>query len=291
MSINKSVAEIQQRYGLIGRERELSAAIEAISIGKHLLIEGEVGVGKTTLAIAVAKYLKRKVYRVDASEQYDTNKLVGWFDPPMVLKNGYCWETFIPGPLTLAMTNGGVLFINEVNRLPEDTQNILLPVMDEGILIVPKIGEIKAGNGFVIIATQNPEEYVGVTLISEALKDRFVWLKLNYQPEQEEIEIVKRKTGRVDDETARKAVRIVRKTRSHGEIRRGASIRAAIDLAGIMSNRERKINSMREWIEAAVMALATRIELKEDTEKSINEVIKEIVLSELTGGERNHFLL
>ena len=171
---------IQERYKIIGREEELEHALATVSSGKHILFEGAVGVGKTIVAVSLAKYLNRQFYRVDGDERYTEMKLTGWFDPPSVIAKGYSRETFIPGPLTQAMMKGAFLFINELNRMPEGTQNVLLPAMDEKQIIIPKIGAVKANSGFLIIATQNPEEFVGTGRLSEALKDRFVWIPLNY---------------------------------------------------------------------------------------------------------------
>ncbi len=285
-SMEKNVREIQEKYGVVGRSKELKAALLTILKGKHLLIEGDVGVGKTTLAMAISNYLKRPLYRIDASEVFDSTKLIGWFDPPLVLKKGYCWESFIKGPLTEAMLKGGILFINEINRLPEDTQNVLLPVMDEKKLVIPKLGDIESKKGFVVVATQNPEAYIGATLIGEALKDRFVWLKLNYQSEDEEVEIVKQKVSKqgepFNEEVVRTAVRIVRKTREHKGIERGSSIRGAIDLAEIVLDEFKNGPlTIDQWVEASVMALSTKIEIKESLNKSAADLIKEIVLGEL----------
>lgn len=184
--IKEEVKSLQKEHNIIGRDAELECALTAVSAGKNILFEGPVGVGKTIIAMAIARHFKREFYRVDGDERYTEHKLTGWFDPATVIMKGYSWETFIPGPLTQAMINGSFLFINELNRMPEGTQNVLLPAMDEKQIILPKLGTIKAKPGFIIVATQNPEEFVGTSRLSEALKDRFVLVKLDYQSEDEE---------------------------------------------------------------------------------------------------------
>ncbi|MCX7039459.1 MAG: MoxR family ATPase, partial [Spirochaetes bacterium] len=109
-----------------------------LGAGGHLLLEGPVGVGKTTVALAVCRHLGRETVRVDGDERYTENKMTGWFDPPLVLKVGYGEESFFPGPLVRAMREGAVLFINELNRMPESVQNVLLPALDEHLLILPR---------------------------------------------------------------------------------------------------------------------------------------------------------
>jgi len=285
MEINE-INEIQSAYKIVGREEELRRALAAIRAKRHLLIEGPVGVGKTVIALSVAKHLKRPFYRVDGDERYTESKLTGWFDPPIVLSKGYVKEAFIPGPLTMAMQSGGALFINELNRMPEAVQNVLLPAMDELQIEVPKIGVLKAKGEFVIIATQNPREFVATSSLSEALRDRFELIVLNYQTEEEEIEIVKINTGINDYDLIKLCVRIGRATRTHPDIRRGASVRAAMSVALLSTRLGGDTNAIRK---ACHMALPTRIELLEDAEKPVHDIIEQIVKEVLEKSSSNFF--
>ena len=271
----QDVHAIQAEFGIVGRESELRRALVTLSVGKHLLIEGPVGVGKTILAEAVARFLRRPFYRVDGDERYTEQKLTGWFDPPLVIKNGYSKEAFMTGPLSLAMETGGVLFINELNRMPEGVQNVLLPAMDERKIEIPKIGSIPAKDGFIIVSTQNPREFIATSLLSEALRDRFELLTLDYQDENEEVTIVQRRTGLSDAHYVRSIVRLVEATRAHTDIRRGASVRAAISIALLAESLggEKKA-AIRN---AAHMALPTRIELKDNARKPIQRIIDELL--------------
>jgi len=275
MAISDNVKDIQSKSRIVGRTRELERALAAISCGKNLMIEGPVGVGKTILAVAVAKHLGRPVFRVDGDERYTEQKLSGWFDPPIVLEKGYVSEAFVPGPLTSAMREGGVLFMNEMNRMPEGVQNILLPAMDEGLIEIPKIGTVKAKKGFVVIGTQNPREFVATTSLSEALSDRFELLLLDYQPEAEEIEIVAKNLPSVPSEVVARSVWIARRTRDHPNIRRGASIRAAMSIAQLASSFSKDV--FEGISKSAHMALPTRIEMREESKRTADEVIDEIV--------------
>jgi MoxR-like ATPase len=255
---------IQQEHGIVGRAAELEMALAVLASGRHLLLEGPVGVGKTTVALAVCDHLERAALRIDGDERYTENKLTGWFDPPIVLKAGYGEESFFPGPLVRAMREGAILFINELNRMPESVQNVLLPALDEGLLILPRIGEVRAAAGFQVVATQNPVEYIATGHLSEALKDRFEHIPLPYQGEDEEREIVRRDTGSGDDGLVRMAVAIVRMTRTSPRFRKGASVRAA---ASIVAIAERLSGDSRVRA-AALTALATRVELRDEEEKA-----------------------
>ena len=276
------VEEVRERYQVVGRREELRRILAAARAGRHILLEGPVGVGKTFLAKVVASHLGREFIRVDGDERLTESKLIGYWDPPIVLSRGYVREAFIEGPLTKAALSGSILFINELNRLPESAQNALLPVMDEGIIIVPHLGELRAKPGFLIVATQNPEESVGVTRLSEALRDRFVLIRLDYQSEEEEREIVRLRSGVDDPEVVSTAVRIVRETRVDPSIRRGASVRSAIDLASVVSQMNSP-PSEDDWVTAAVMVLSTRVELREGLSDDVETVIRDIVLRTLRG--------
>jgi MoxR-like ATPase len=282
---------------LVGREKELSQVKACLRAKRNVLLEGPVGVGKTHLALAVTQELGTQVFRVDGDNRYSEQKLSGWFDPPTVIKKGYAPEAFIPGPLVEAMKTGSVLFINELNRLPEGVQNVLLPAIDERMIVVPRLGEIQAKEGFLVIATQNPKEFVATSHLSEAILDRFELVVLDYQSEEQEIEIV---TGRLKGQGPLKkdeqllplaAVRLARITREHPRVRRGASVRAALSVGEIALMMMREGTSLREaFVEAAMMALPTRIEIEReaDAERSFRAEVEallkewtEEVLSEL----------
>ena len=274
-SMDEMIKDIQERYKIVGRDKELKKCLAAKMAKRHILLEGEVGTGKTTLAHAIASYFSQNLERVDGDERYSSSKLVGHFDPPMVIEKGYCWDSFITGPLTKAMQNGAILFLNELNRMPEGTQNVLLSAMDEGTIIIPKLGPVSAKEGFFIISAMNPAELVATTPLSEALRDRFVWIRLDYQEEEEEQNIVRVRTGIEDERIVRMAVKIVRNTRDWPELRRGSSIRGAIDLASII--RYLDANDIESWIDSSIMALATKIELEDGVESKVEDVIKDIV--------------
>ena len=276
------IKQIQERHGIVGREDELATAIAVLGAGRHLLLEGPVGVGKTTVALAVCSHLGRDTVRVDGDDRYSESKLTGWFDPPLVLKQGYRDETFFAGPLVEAMRGGKVLFINELNRMPESVQNVLLPALDERLLQLPHIGEVRAAEGFQVVATQNPVEYVATGHLSEALRDRFEHLALDYQDAAEETAIVVAETGSGDADLVRVAVRLTRATRLHARFRKGASVRGAIATVAIAERLRGDGDGRREPVgaetlrRAAEAALTTRVDLRDDIDADFGVALDEL---------------
>lgn len=266
---------LHDELGIVGRTQELEALLACLLAGRHVLLEGPVAVGKTALAKACASVLARGVFRVDGDARFTESRLTGQFDPPTVMRAGYTPEAFLKGPLTLAMEQGAILFLNELNRMPEGVQNVLLPVLDEGFLGIPQLGIVQAAKGFSVIATMNPREFVATGHLSEALLDRFELITLGYQSAAEELEIVLRHTRPPVPplELAQAAVDVVRRTRSHPRIRRGASVRAAIALVEIA----RPLGGLPALERAMRVALSGRIELKEATEGALERILQELL--------------
>lgn len=283
---------------LIGRSDELQKLRACLRADRNVLLEGPVGVGKTYLALAVTSDLGRPVFRIDGDSRYSEQKLSGWFDPPTVIKKGFTKDAFVPGPLVEAMLQGGVLFINELNRLPEGVQNVLLPAIDERMIALPRLGQIQAKPGFIVVATQNPKEFVATSHLSEAILDRFELVVIDYQSEVEELEIVSNRLKGVpkkyENLLPQAAVLLGRATRNHPKIKRGASVRAALSLAEIASVLlQDGADFETAFVEAALMALPTRIEMEREIEsdrspqqetESLLKELSQSVLSQLDSG-------
>ncbi len=274
--IKEILTTLHKKYGLVGREFEVENLVHCVRTGKHVLLEGPVGVGKTFLIAAVAELLGRAVVRVDGDSRYTEQKLTGWFDPPTVLKKGYGADSYFDGPLAQAMRNGSILFINELNRMPEGVQNVLLPALDERKIEVPRIGTLKAKEGFTVVASQNPREFVATSHLSEALLDRFELITLTYQAEAEERDILKGATtyrSAANDALLEWTLHFVRATRNSALFKRGASIRAGLSLYDIAQEMGGKWD---DFLRATTLAIPTRVELSEEgLEQGVQKAIEQ----------------
>ncbi len=265
------------KKGIVGRELELTSILVAMEAGKHILLEGPPGTSKSTLLRKIARESDIPLYTIEGNIDLTPAKLVGYFNPAKVMADGYQPEFFEKGPLTRAMEGGGILYIEEFNRMPADVSNVLISPMEEGEMTIPRYGMVTAVRPFTVIAAQNPYDDVGTVRISRAFMDRICLIKMGYQSEAEECGIVRIRTGSQDPETVPLAVQMVRATREHDDIKLGASIRAAIDMVDLFAGMQRLADRpRRSLLIAARMALSNKIWLNEMTRKTADDIIEEI---------------
>ncbi len=265
------------KSGIVGREIEIKSILVAMEAGKHILLEGPPGTSKSTLLRKIARESNMLLYIVEGNIDLTPAKLVGHFNPAKVMADTYQPEYFEKGHLTGAMEGGGILYIEEFNRMPADVSNVLISPMEEGEMYIPRYGTVKAVRPFTVIAAQNPYDDVGTVRISRAFMDRICLIKMDYQSEEEEQEIVRIRTGLDDSETIALAVRMVRETRDHPNIKLGASIRAAIDMVDLFSGMQKLSDEPdQNFLIAARMALSGKIWLNEMSRKTADQIIEEI---------------
>jgi len=186
------------REQVVGREREVEVVVAALAAGRHVLLEGPPGTGKSTLLRALASSAGMGFEPVEGNAELTPARLVGHHDPSRVLAEGYTDANWVDGPLAAAMRDGSLLYVEELNRVPEETLNVLITVMSEGELHVPRLGTLTVSPGFRLVAAMNPSDAVGTARISSAIYDRTCRVVMGYQSDDEETAIVGRAVGDVD---------------------------------------------------------------------------------------------
>lgn len=265
---------------IVGLRREREVLTVALATGRHVVIEGPPGTGKSTLLRSIARDAGQHVVFVEGNAELTPARLIGAFDPSQVLAEGYLPASFVDGPLLNAMREGGLLYLEELNRVPEETLNVLITVLTEGEIAVPRLGTIHAGPRFRLIAAMNPFDAIGTARVSQAIADRMCRVVLGYQDEHAERSITGSVSG-VQGAVNDLAVGLTRATREHRDIRMGSSVRGAIDLAlvltGLSELRGEEKPARETARDAAHAALSGRIKIADGVDRTPESVIDELL--------------
>jgi len=192
----------------------------------HLI--GPTGCGKTALAIHIAEKLGKPAIWINGDEELTTHELIGGYSKIEMksLRDKYIHNVYkshdviepqwVNNPLALACQKGYTLIYNEFSRAKAVANNILLSVLEEGILELPtKFGEeryVKVHPNFNLVLTSNNVEYAGVHQPQDALLDRISAIYMDYYDEETELEIVKAHS-KIGDADAKKIVGVIRQLR------------------------------------------------------------------------------
>lgn len=267
---------------VVGRRREIELVVAALIADRHVVIEGPPGTGKSTLLRTVAHEIGVGFEFVEGNAELTPARLVGHFDPARVMAEGYDADVFVDGPLASALRDGSLLYVEEINRVPEETLNVLITVMSERELHVPRLGRLAAAPGFRLVAAMNPFDAIGTARISAAVYDRVCRLAVDYQTATDEQKITLRESEsrQLDPDWVAKVVELVRLTRTHSDLRVGSSVRGAIDMCAVASSlaavRGSSVAAGDVSLDAALVALSGRVRLREGTTRSTEDIVREL---------------
>lgn len=231
---------------VLGKPQVIRLALTALFAQGHVLLEDVPGVGKTTLARAIAATVKGQWRRI----QFTPDLLPADVSGVTIFNQATRGFEFHPGPVF-----ANIVIADEINRASPKTQSALLEVMEERTVTVDGVRH-PVPQPFLVVATQNPVEMDGTYRLPEAQLDRFlVKLSVGYPEESVEVEVLRGATLRspeslepvTDTETIGEmvrmaqrvhiadplysyAVRLAAATRTHPQIRVGVSPRGVIAL-------------------------------------------------------------
>lgn len=179
----------QEKIGLLveaietvikGKREVIEQALIALFAGGHLLVEDVPGVGKTTLAHALALILECRFHRIQFTSDLLPSDIVGisiYNQPRQAFE-------FKPGPIF-----ANIILADEINRTTPKTQSALLEAMSEGQVTADN-QTIELPKPFLVLATQNPVEHHGTYPLPESQLDRFLMrIKMGYPSSEDEKEI------------------------------------------------------------------------------------------------------
>jgi len=228
---------------------ELAMSIHiAINLERPLLLEGEAGIGKTALAIALSKLYKTTLIRLQCYEGLDSaSTIYEWNYQKQLLsirlnenKNGneiriddhiFSKEFLLERPLLRALTQKKtpVLLIDEIDRADEEFEAYLLEILSEYQVSIPEYGTIKAVTKPIVIITSN-----NTRDLSDALRRRCVYNYVYYPKKELELEILQKKLPNIDFELSTQIVNFVQNLRLQ-DLEKKPGIAETLDWAAAIS--------------------------------------------------------
>jgi nitric oxide reductase NorQ protein len=265
LAVEKYKVTNEPYYLPIKQEVELFEAAYAARL--PVMLKGPTGCGKTRFVEYMAYKMNRPLITVACHEDLSATDLVGRF---LLEGEETVWHD---GPLTTAVRNGAICYLDEVVEARKDTVVIIHPLTDDRRrLPIEKRGTvIEAPPEFMLVVSYNPGYQSILKDLKQSTRQRFVAMEFDYPSPEAEAAIVA-KEGGIDEQTAQDLVKIgqkVRNLRGHG-LEEGVSTRLLIYAAQMIA---KGISP----IDAAEVALCSPITDDRELQRSIREIVTTII--------------
>jgi MoxR-like ATPase len=283
----QSLAEALEATGYLPDEGLATAAFLAIRMHRPLFLEGDAGVGKTSLAQALAAVLGAREVRLQCYEGIDAAQaLYDWDFPRQVLhlraaetagvadpleleRSLYDRRFLIARPILQALEHApSVLLIDEIDRADDEFEAFLLEVLADNAVTIPELGTIRAETPPLVVLTSNRTREV-----HDALKRRCLYHWVAHPSFDREVAILRRRLPQVTERLAREVASAVRSMRE-ADLLKPPGVAESLDWAQALH----VLGAERLDPERAAATLGAVLKYQEDAIR-----IRDTVLAELAG--------
>lgn len=277
-------AELAERLDTVGYLADdglATAAFLALRMGRPLFIEGEAGVGKTSLAQALADVVDAPLIRLQCYEGVDAAQaLYDWDFPRQLLhlraaeaagitdvdrleSELYDRRFLLARPLLRALEESPcVLLIDEIDRADDEFEAFLLEVLSDFTISIPEVGTVRAEKPPIVVVTSNRTREV-----HDALKRRCLYHWLGHPTVEREIAVLKRRMPQVSDQLAGDVARVVQRLRA-ADLLKPPGLAESIDWVAALS----ALDAEHLDADLASRTLGAVLKYQEDTERVRAEV-------------------
>jgi MoxR-like ATPase len=286
-----SVGALQDQLRDVGylADRGLgTASLLALRLGRPLLLEGEVGVGKTELAKCLAQLTGRQLIRLQCYEGIDTHQALYEWDyarqmlhvralsehelaDAQTVGGLYSEDFLLERPLLQALRAGSnaVLLIDEIDRADDEFEAFLLELLSDFQITIPEVGTIVAESPPIVILTSNRTRE-----LHDALKRRCLYHWIGYPGIEQEVAIVKTRLPEVSDTLARKVVAAVNRLRDM-ELAKPPGVAETLDWVaalGVIGAQELDIDDARDTLGSVIKDRDDLDEVHNDLDAVVSNV-------------------